>query len=119
MRRLLRVGARALGVTAALAAVAFGLLWITTDVERARFAHPADALTVTDRHGTPLRHHRPDGHDRRWVALDDVSPHLIDAVLAVEDTRYREHAGVDVRGTGRALLSFALPGRRVSGGSTI
>ncbi|MCB9597612.1 MAG: transglycosylase domain-containing protein [Sandaracinaceae bacterium] len=119
MKRALRVLARGLAIGVALAAAAFAGLWLTTDVERARFARPADALTVTDRHGTPLRHHRPDGYDRRWVELDAVSPHLVDAVLAVEDDRFREHPGVDARATGRALLGFALPGRRVSGGSTI
>lgn len=119
MRRLLRVGARALGIATALSAAAIAVLFATTDVERARFARPDDALTITDRHGTPLRHHRPDRHDRRWVELDAISPHLVDAVLAVEDDRFREHPGVDARATARAALSFVLPGRRVSGGSTI
>ena len=119
VRRALRVAVRVILIGAGLAAATIGWLWATTDVERERFARPEDALTVADRHGTPLRHHRPDGHDRRWVELDAISPTLIDAVLAVEDDRFREHGGVDARATGRALLSFALPGRRLSGGSTI
>lgn len=119
LRRLRVISSRAAAILAA-AAVGFAtVLWLSTDVDRARFARPEDAVTVTDRSGTPLRHHRPDAHDRRWVALDEISPHLIDAVLAVEDDRFHEHAGVDARATGRALLSFALPGRRLSGGSTI
>ena len=122
-RAALRSSGRAIG-RAGLAALALGALgltylWATTDVERARFAHPDDALTITDRHGTPLRHHRPDGFDRRWIALDDVSPNLVLAVIAVEDDRFYEHHGADARATARALASFALPGRRLSGGSTI
>lgn len=119
VRRALRIlligGAAAFGVLAAV----FGYLRATTDLDRARFAHPEDASTFTDRHGAPLRHHRPDGHDRRWVALDEVSPNLVEAILAVEDDRFHEHSGVDARAIGRALFSFALPGRRLSGGSTI
>ncbi|MEQ8455967.1 MAG: transglycosylase domain-containing protein [Sandaracinaceae bacterium] len=114
-RALLR-GALSLAVgTAALVAY----LATTTEVERARFERPRDAVTITDRHGTPLRHERSDGRDRRWVSLDQVSPHVVDAVLAVEDQRFRSHGGVDLRATARAGLSFALPGRRVSGASTI
>ena len=119
MRRALR---RAVKATLALTGlIAAGVAWLllTTDVDRARFERPPDAVTVTDRHGTPLRHARSDGRDRRWVALSEVSPPLVDAVLAVEDQRFREHAGVDVRATARAALSAALPGQRTSGASTI
>jgi len=119
VKRALRVVGRLALAASGIGLLAFAGLWLTTDVERARFAHPDDALTVTDRHGTALRRYRPDGEDRRWVGLIEVSPHLIDAVLAVEDDRFREHPGVDARATLRALLSFALPGRRLSGGSTI
>ncbi|MBX3271823.1 MAG: transglycosylase domain-containing protein [Sandaracinaceae bacterium] len=119
LRPVIRVLSRALALAAAVGALALAALVATTDLERERFARPPDAITVTDRHGVPLRHHRPDGHDRRWVALRDVSPHLVDAVLAVEDDRFREHAGLDARASARAALSLLLPGRRASGGSTL
>ncbi|MGE0786715.1 MAG: transglycosylase domain-containing protein [Sandaracinaceae bacterium] len=122
VQRIRRVAVRLaqLGAVGGIALVIAALsLYAATDVERARFARPEDSVTVSDRHGTPLRHHRPDGHDRRWVTLDRVSPHLIDAVLAVEDARFYEHHGVDARSTVRAVFSFVLPGRRVSGASTI
>ncbi|GAB5541784.1 MAG: hypothetical protein SangKO_015440 [Sandaracinaceae bacterium] len=123
MRRALRRLSRALlRLALALAVGAAALvayLATTTEVERARFERPRDAVTITDRHGTPLRHERSDGRDRRWVSLGQVSPHLVDAVLAVEDQRFHSHGGVDLRATARAGLSFALPGRRVSGASTI
>ena len=32
---------------------------------------------------------------QEWVALEDVSPHVIHALLATEDHRFYEHAGVD------------------------
>ncbi len=42
---------------------------------------------------------RADGRDltirQEWVSLNDVSPALIRAVIAAEDDRFREHAGVD------------------------
>ncbi len=118
-RRWLVVAGRAAGLALALAAVGVAALWAVTDVDRARFVRPADALTIADRSGEPLRHVRPDGHDRRWVALDEISPHLIDAVIAVEDHRFYEHEGVDAWAMARSALTSWWPGRRVSGASTI
>ncbi|GAA0436124.1 PBP1A family penicillin-binding protein [Lentibacillus halophilus] len=43
--------------------------------------------------------------NRRWVSLDDISPKLIQATLAVEDTRFYEHNGFDVKRIAGALLT--------------
>jgi len=37
------------------------------------------------------------GERRTWVDLDEISPLVVDALIAVEDHRFREHAGVDYR----------------------
>lgn len=42
------------------------------------------------------------GVNRRPVKLADISPWLVKATLAVEDRRFYEHSGVDVRGLARA-----------------
>src|SRR6476469_5348743 len=44
------------------------------------------------------------GANRVRVALNEVSPFFIDAVLTREDTRFFEHSGIDWRGIGRALV---------------
>ena len=41
--------------------------------------------------------HRGSTEDRVPVPLQDIPTHLIDAVLAIEDQRFFEHAGLDVR----------------------
>src|SRR5690606_2986139 len=33
------------------------------------------------------------------ITYDDLPKHLVDALLAREDIRYREHSGIDARGT--------------------
>ena len=40
-----------------------------------------------------------------WTALPDISPALVDAVIASEDHRFRSHAGVDWAG----MLGAARP----------
>jgi penicillin-binding protein 1B len=57
--------------------------------------------------------------DRVLIRLADLPPHLIDALLVVEDRRFHEHHGVDLRRLAGALVAN-LRARRVSqGGSTI
>lgn len=80
---------------------------------------PSDHILL-DRAGRPLHERRVDLRGRRlpWVALADVSPALVDAVLAAEDRRFRSHRGVDASAlAGAAWQSLRGGGRR--GGSTI
>lgn len=56
--------------------------------------------------------------NRIEVPLDAISPNLQRAIIAVEDSRFYEHTGVDLRGTARAI-SNNLAGQEVQGGSTI
>ena len=53
------------------------------------------------------------------VDLEDVSPHLIEATLAAEDQRFREHAGVDPWAVLRAAAQNIWHRRLVSGASTL
>ncbi len=118
-RRALVIAGRAAGLLLALLAVAIAALWAATDVDLARFVRPPDSIAIVDRSGEPLRQVRPDGYDRRWVSLERVSPHLVGAVIAVEDQRFYQHEGVDARAVVRAALTSFWPGRRASGASTI
>ena len=58
--------------------------------------------------------------ERRFeVALGDISPHLVDAILAIEDQRFRSHTGVDFVRIAGAMLANVKQGRLAQGGSTI
>ncbi len=57
--------------------------------------------------------------DRTPIALDEIPPFAVDAVLSVEDARYYHHPGLDpIRMVG-ALLANLKAGGAVQGGSTI
>ncbi|MGE4055993.1 MAG: transglycosylase domain-containing protein, partial [Vicinamibacterales bacterium] len=56
---------------------------------------------------------------RMEVPLDRVSPHLVSALIAIEDQRFYEHAGFDLVRIGSAVLTNVRRGRRAQGGSTI
>lgn len=59
--------------------------------------------------------------NRKIVTLEEMSPYLTKAYIAIEDERYELHHGVDIKGTGRAILSFVTNGGKstAGGGSTI
>lgn len=73
--------------------------------------------TIVDRDGNPLA--RVGGERRRWVFLDALPPTIPAAWIAVEDRRFREHGGVDVRGVARATVVNLKEGAVVEGASTI
>lgn len=54
--------------------------------------------------------------NRIWVDLDDISPHMEDAFVALEDTRFRTHHGVDWK---RTVGVIVKPSNIGQGGSTI
>ena len=56
---------------------------------------------------------------RHDVSLDDISPDLQHAVVAVEDRRFYHHPGIDPIGLGRAVVRDIRGGGRVEGGSTL
>ena len=53
------------------------------------------------------------------MSYTSLPKHLIDAVVAVEDKRFFEHDGMDMRGIGRALFTNLTNGKTVQGASTI
>jgi penicillin-binding protein 1C len=61
----------------------------------------------------------PGGFWRLATRPDDVAPVLLDLLIAAEDRRFYQHAGVDPLALGRAAGQWLRAGRVISGGSTI
>ncbi|PTX55202.1 penicillin-binding protein [Melghirimyces profundicolus] len=57
--------------------------------------------------------------DRKWVKKEEVSPLLIDALLATEDHEFYRHHGISPRGILRAVYRNLVRGSVTSGGSTL
>jgi len=57
--------------------------------------------------------------NRTWTDYDQLSPYLINALIATEDIRFHRHSGIDIRGLGRAAIRTILLGQNTGGGSTI
>lgn len=79
---------------------------------------PAQSSQILAADGTLLA--RLDlGEHREAIPLADMAPELAAAVVAIEDHRYFDHEGVDLKAIGRALRADLREGAIVEGGSTI
>ena len=56
---------------------------------------------------------------RIGVRLEEISPQMLNAILAIEDKRFYDHDGIDVRRIIQAAIVNARRGEIVQGGSTI
>ena len=75
------------------------------------------AVTFLDRYGNEIGKRGVKQSDA--VPLEEMPDHLIKAVLATEDRRFFDHFGIDVLGTGRALVENLRANAVVQGGSSL
>ena len=88
------------------------------DVRILRNYVPSETSYIYDINGT-LLYSLHDEANREVVDIDEVSPHLKRAVLAVEDSYFYTHNGINPSSVGRALMANLEAGSTVEGGSTI
>lgn len=74
---------------------------------------------MLDARGNVLATFTSDGRSREPVTLDQISPALVEATLAVEDRKFYKHTGFDMKGMGRAILVNLEAGSRTQGASTL
>jgi penicillin-binding protein 1B len=95
-----------------------------------RLGYSGVVSTVRDAEGRRLRYvtlepellgiaHGSANEDRIPLALDDLPQHLIDAVLSIEDQRFFEHSGIDIKRIVGATVANLKARRVAQGGSTI
>lgn len=75
-------------------------------------------IEIYDRYDKLVTVVQKDG-DRKPVTLDQVSPHMKEAVIGIEDHNFYHHAGIDPLGITRAIYKNAQAHQLVEGGSTI
>ena len=112
----------ALGIVAAgvLCVAVFGLLWRVFPFPQAKLQQWPSSPVVLDAKGrTMLRVVGPDEQWRQPAGLSEISPWLVKATIAVEDSRFYRHRGIDVAAVVRAIGQNLLSRRVVSGASTL
>jgi len=93
-------------------------------IEEALARQSAGGAKIYDRNGQPLYEFVDDLQGlRRPIPLSEVSPYLIDATIATEDSSFYSNPGVNIKGLLRAAFENFFPGQigflKGSGGSSI
>ncbi len=88
------------------------------DVRVLRNYVPSETSYIYDINGT-LLYSLHDEANREVVDIGEMSPHLSRAVLAIEDSYFYSHNGINPSSVGRAVLANFQAGSTVEGGSTI
>ena len=79
------------------------------------FAQPS---VIYDIHGELIGSYYS-GHASEYVPLDQISPYVVQATLAIEDQRFYSHFGLDLKGIARAALVNLEHMEKVQGASTL
>jgi len=95
-----------------------GIIQAIPNLDGSGLDNYAISSVVYDREGNIVA--KLHGEENRIpVSLEEMSPHFIDAVLAIEDQRFYSHFGVDPIRIAGAMVANIKSGRIVQGGSTI
>jgi len=79
---------------------------------------PQLTTRIYDRNGEKIANIFQDEH-RYYAPIDEIPPRLIEALLAIEDTIFFEHPGINFDAIFRAILKDIKAGGLVEGASTI
>ncbi|WP_245850902.1 transglycosylase domain-containing protein [Paenibacillus herberti] len=118
VRSLLRLAALLAGTTLSLLLLGLSVLLLTLRLQSLPATSAAQVSQIYDASGNLLDSFHA-GQSRESVPLQRISPYLIDATLAIEDRRFYEHNGFDLRSMARAALVNLESGRARQGASTI
>jgi penicillin-binding protein 1A len=90
----------------------FGKLPSLKELENPSILQSSEAYAAD---GTLMGKYYTERGNRSNVSYRDISPHVINALIATEDERFYDHAGIDAKSTMRAVFLLGKEG----GGSTI
>ena len=107
-------------VTVFLVLVYNGIIGYMPPIEELKNPKASYASIVYTADGAEMgRYYRNTGN-RVYADYDDISNYVVDALVATEDSRFREHSGIDVRALTRVIFKTLLMGNSsAGGGSTI
>lgn len=102
--------------------VSLGKGWIGNMPSIEDIENPIDkfASQVISADGVVLGTYAPAGDNRVWVDFDELSPYIVQALVATEDIRFQEHSGIDLKAIFRAVIKrVILRQKSAGGGSTL
>ena len=111
------------GVIAALTFITFFAIaqgWIGYMPAVEQLENPIDryATQLISSDGKTLGSYSYSKDNRFYASYEDLSPDLVQALIATEDVRFTEHSGIDGRGLVRAIIKRGIMRQRSGGGGS-
>ncbi|QSZ42737.1 PBP1A family penicillin-binding protein [Sulfurimonas aquatica] len=79
---------------------------------------PSVTSRIYDRNGEKIANIFDKKH-RYYASFDEIPPRIVEALVAIEDTTFFEHPGINIDAIFRAAIKVVRAGRAVEGASTI
>ena len=90
------------------------------DISEVNITPSGYLTTILDKDGNEIETLAASGSNRSYVTLDQIPEDAQHAFVAIEDERFYDHNGIDVRGIIRAVFTgIASGGESLQGASTI
>lgn len=97
-----------------------GIIGYMPPVEELKNPHDRFASVIYSADGQEIGRYFRNTGNRVYADFDDISEHVVDALIATEDVRFKDHSGIDARALGRVLLrTVIMQQKNAGGGSTL
>ena len=97
-----------------------GLVGYMPPVEELKNPQDKFASVIYSADGKELGRYFRNTGNRVYADFEEISPAVVDALIATEDARFESHSGIDVKALARVAFKTLLMGNRnAGGGSTI
>lgn len=95
-----------------------GVIGYMPPVEELEDPHDKLASLVYASDGSELGRYYYGSGNRVYTDYNGISPHVINALVATEDIRFREHSGIDFKALGRTAVKTVIMGDKSAGGAS-
>lgn len=95
-----------------------GVIGYMPPVEELEDPHDKLASLVFSSDGEELGRYYQGQGNRVYTDYNGISEHVINALVATEDVRFREHSGIDFKALGRTAVKTVIMGDKSSGGAS-
>lgn len=97
-----------------------GIIGYMPPVEELRNPQDKFASIIYTADGQEMGRYFRNSGNRVYADLDEISPNVVNALVATEDARFEDHSGIDMRAITRAVIKTVLMQQKnAGGGSTI
>lgn len=106
------------GFLSPFAVIGYYLVAYNYDISSLVDYHPPVSSRIYDRNGEKIANVFAKQH-RFYATFEEIPPRVVEALVAIEDTTFFEHPGINIDAIFRAAIKVIRAGKAVEGASTI